>query len=311
MLLALGFFGPGNKIEVDRHFAEFFAGDHAITNGLRLMGYSGKEFDVRIDSRHDILTPVGFLTAVAAILSICLGGLCWFAPPCSTWVWMSSHSTGRNVDVSGKQWVPNVVRQNVLVSRLVYLVALCWHRGVHFIIEQPSSSKMFEFPRMKKLLAKLEKLGCTIGDATVQLGCFNLEMEKELVLKGWAPQLATMSRKMSQMERYFMVNSGNRPTMAYHWTENGKKKTRGGPDLKPSQSYPQGFGCHHALAFAESAGVPTDRFPSPKELDLADDTESDSDIPDEDPALEDIKHNIPELFTGKSQLDKEMSVVLK
>ncbi len=45
-----------------------------------------------------ICFKVGFLAAVATILRVHMNGLVWLAPPCSTWVWMSRHSTGRSED---------------------------------------------------------------------------------------------------------------------------------------------------------------------------------------------------------------------
>ena len=45
----------------DLDFVELFAGDHAVSRGLRAFGYSGLTFDIRtIDPKHDSLTPVGF-----------------------------------------------------------------------------------------------------------------------------------------------------------------------------------------------------------------------------------------------------------
>ena len=45
-------------------FVELFAGDHAVSRGLRAMGYKGLTMDNRtVDARQDMLTPVGFLAA--------------------------------------------------------------------------------------------------------------------------------------------------------------------------------------------------------------------------------------------------------
>ena len=44
----------------DLDFVELFAGDHAVSRGLRAFGYRGLTFDIRtIDPKHDILTPSG------------------------------------------------------------------------------------------------------------------------------------------------------------------------------------------------------------------------------------------------------------
>lgn len=46
---------------------------------------------------------VGFLTAIVTILRLAINGIAWFAPPCSTWVWMSRHSTGRGKAFESKE----------------------------------------------------------------------------------------------------------------------------------------------------------------------------------------------------------------
>ena len=90
--------------EIQRHqlcdgsplsFVELFAGDAAVSKGLRLFGYSGLSFDMRYSELHNFLTPSGYLAALAAIMPIHVGGVVWMAPPCSTWVWVSRHSTKR------------------------------------------------------------------------------------------------------------------------------------------------------------------------------------------------------------------------
>ena len=74
--------------------------------------------------------------------------------------------------------------QNALVARVAFLVMVCKRRLVNFIIEQPSSSVMFEHPLLK---AALE--GTTA--VTLQLGSFGLESPKPLCLVGTAPYLPT------------------------------------------------------------------------------------------------------------------------
>ena len=68
----------------------------AVMAGLMLYGYVGHAVDLRISVDHDMLRPSGFFIAIAFIMSIEIGGVAWFAPPCSTWVWMSRSSTKRH-----------------------------------------------------------------------------------------------------------------------------------------------------------------------------------------------------------------------
>ena len=326
LLVAFDLVGPHSTssdrwlplVQPSRHFVETFGGDGAVSCGLSLCGYLGCTMDLRLDGRHDILTPVGFMTTLALILGVATGGMVWFAPPCSTWVWMSRASTKRSDNAkgpAGDESNPNVYRQNCLVGRICYMIALCYHLGINFVIEQPSSSVMFKYSRMKKLLDRIDrallrrKMG-QIEWVCVEMGCWTLEMAKPLFLVGWGPHLADCGRRMSTEERHMMKHYGHKKDTAFHWTEGGKKRSRGGPDLKSSQSYPIGFGCHHALHF--SAVVPlTDPSEHPHQLLDLSDTESDSSIEEEDPCLADIIFNKPSFFSGTVQQGNEMKVGLK
>ena len=167
---------------------------------------------------------------------------------------------------------------------------------------------MLQYRRLKKLL---KSMGDDICTALVQLGSFNLEMQKEVALTGWAPHIANLERRMTTWERGLMRDGGHQKQSAHHWSENGKKRSRGADDLKPSQAYPTGFGCHHALAFAE-VNPPT--YPGrsqSSDLLLDDDSHSDSSIDDEDPALADLRTNDPSLFVGRKQTLGELRVPLQ
>ena len=90
---------------------------------------------MRYHPLHDILAPLGFLTLLAAVYQIKEGGILFVAPPCSTWVWVSSSSTGRrkgnyngNADANFK-----LKSQNRLISRLCHLLWLCLKRCVHYL----------------------------------------------------------------------------------------------------------------------------------------------------------------------------------
>ena len=226
----------------------------------------------------------------------------------------SRASTRRHIHPAGNESNPNVYRQNCLVGRMCYLIALCYRLGIHFVIEQPASTVMFKYGRLKKLLDRIHrsllrrKMG-QIDWTYVEMGCWTLEMPKNSLLVGWGPHLAQVGRRMSRRERYMMRNNGHQKDTAIRWTDGDKKKTRGGPDLKASQSYPVGFGAHHALCY--SAAVPlSDPSEHPHQLpDPSDhDTDSDSSIEEDDPCLADIILNKPQLFVGRLQLENELKV---
>ena len=117
-------------------FAEFFAGAMSVSNGLKAFGFRGVSLDQRFDPAHDIMTKAGFLLSVAAVLRVKTNGLCWFAPPCGMWVWMSRGASKRKAeDALGGKTNRKVRNRNRLVSRVAHLVCLCHIRRVHVIIE--------------------------------------------------------------------------------------------------------------------------------------------------------------------------------
>ena len=76
-----------------------------------------------------MLCPIGFAMLLHAILRLRPGGVLWAAPPCSAWVFMSRHSSGRDVDVRGRQDSPYIQGQDALAERLVFLLEVATVRG--------------------------------------------------------------------------------------------------------------------------------------------------------------------------------------
>ena len=184
-LVALSLIHPASEIPpVYLDYFEQFGGDAAVSRGLRLLGYYGATFDLRICSFHDFLVPAGFLATLRACMRLRRRGLAWFAPPCSTWVWMSRSSTGRAERVTGNPENENVQAQNMLVRRLLHLLTMLIKRGCYFVIEQPGSSVMFNHPAVEKFKKRWERY---ISQAKLQMGHWTLESQKDTILWGWVP----------------------------------------------------------------------------------------------------------------------------
>ena len=91
----------------------------------------------------NMLSPAGFLFSLGVALRIIRGGFAHFAPVCSTWVWVSRHSTSRSyIHPLGRPGQQIVGEANIMVARVVLLTALLIGRGVWVTIEQPVSSLM-------------------------------------------------------------------------------------------------------------------------------------------------------------------------
>ena len=97
-----------------------------------------------------------------------------------------------------------------------------------------------------------------------------------------------------------MRDGGHAKATAVHFEKDGCKRSRGSEHLKSTQAYPFGFGCSHALAFAETSSSSHTEMPPALELD-PDDTD-DSDLSSDDSCLADIRANDPEMFLGKFSL---------
>jgi len=246
MALLVQMYGCGREPDRDITFVEIFAGEAAVSRGMRLVGFAGETFDLRKSASHDILTPVGFLAILAAAMRIRRGGVLWAAPPCSTWVFLSRHSTGRGRDPSGNwQTSDYIASQNALVCRLLLLARLCIARGVYYIIEQPRSSCMFKYGPFAEFLKKHPATSvCT------EMGAFGMMAEKDMNLIGTAPYLPMLERRLTTEQRKELrSNSKRKQTSVVTVRADGTKNVQGGRDLKSTQAYPIGFGCAHALAF--------------------------------------------------------------
>ena len=299
-LLALGLIGP-NAPAPFRHFSEFFAGERAISRALELLHYEGTSFDVRYNCLHNLLVPAGFLIALTCTMTTYKRGIIWWAPPCSTWVFMSRHSTGRSIDPSGSAANLNVQAQNYLVRRLVYLLTVCIKRGVFFVVEQPRSSIMWSHFAFRRFIRRWDAL---LDWATNQQGAWSLDSRKDTILFGYAPHLKSdrMNRMMTAEERKWMADGHTTHTTHYYTGDDGVKRSRGTNRLKKTQAYGLSFGCAHALAYNEIA-PPTNRE-APNDLDPVN-TDDDSTPPpslvdSEDSCLNDLKYDDPEYFCGSA-----------
>lgn len=147
---------PGEPLD----FAELFAGKGAVHRALAALGFRGRRMDLSYDPGHDLLTPVGFLLAVQIALDLKPGGLMWLAPPCSTWAWMSRATTGRHVQVVGDVTSPPVVRSNALTERLALLLEILHLKNCRYVIEQPCSSCLWDYPALRDVLRRRRSGRC-------------------------------------------------------------------------------------------------------------------------------------------------------
>ena len=136
-------------------FQEDFAGDHNLSRAIWLAGIPVICRDIR-DSRHlDWLSTLGFLITLQGLRHMARGGLAWFAPPCSSWIWLSRGSTRRSaLNPRGARRYRKVREANKLCRRLIYLLEYLVAKGVFFAIEQPVTSLMWLYRPLRRSLKR-------------------------------------------------------------------------------------------------------------------------------------------------------------
>jgi hypothetical protein len=81
LLVALVFQAGMVENYVGPDCTEFFAGDHAVTSGMRTRGYTAVAYEIKVDALcHDIMSDCGFAFALSLLLRMPRGGLVWFCP---------------------------------------------------------------------------------------------------------------------------------------------------------------------------------------------------------------------------------------
>ncbi len=179
------------------------------------------------------------------------------APPCSSWVFFSLPSTGRALDPSGdpsKNWV---VSQNALVERVLLISVFARARGVSFIWEQPSTTRMFKYPAVEAFRERAPDC----SSCKLNMGAYGLLAEKLTILFGNAPYLPVLSQRVSHSDRLGIQLRSDRLETSHRYTDSeGRARCQGGKHLKATQAYPLGFGAAHALAFKFSEALPQPAF---------------------------------------------------
>ena len=101
---------------------------------------------------NNILTLPGYMVALRQTLRLVAGGLLWGGVPCSSFVFLSSGTTGRKKDNPMGWDTPSVRMGNLTALRFMLLVAVAMCRGSFWAIEQPGSSVLPYVPSIKAFL---------------------------------------------------------------------------------------------------------------------------------------------------------------
>ncbi len=230
-------------------FMEFCSGTARITQWFLHHGACGCAFDKLYGDHMDATTLAGLGMAVVLLLRIKLGGLCFMAPECSTWVWIGRRQTGRSKDnVLGNSSL-KVQEGNRLNQATALLCNIAGLRGVKFIVEQPLSSLFFSTQWMKSAMQYTRAVRITTS-----LGGFGHALMKPTVLVGtvaWLPQLHRSQKRKSCPGKKGgaekgRAKKGGAKAAAYtvYVSQKGRRCVTGNVnELKKSAHYPVDFVC--------------------------------------------------------------------
>ena len=125
------------------------------------------------------------------------GGVIVAGPPCSLFIFLSSsiHRRSRRRPW-GNQEYRSVRLSNCIVKNMTTFLQLMSQRRVHFVIEQPFGSQMFDLPPLRRLMSDVAAIR-----VTTYMGCFAHKMKKRTILAGTLPSLLSMERSLRPQDR--------------------------------------------------------------------------------------------------------------
>ena len=171
---------------------------------------------------------------------------------------MSRGSTGRSIEVPQGNWRnPYILAQDALVDRLALALHVAHAVGAYWVVEQPMSSLMWEYPSMRAALDQ-----CRAVRVQLDMGAYGAPSRKPTTLWGTGPYLAQLQRTCSSAELEALAAHGIQTTRA-SVAPDGTRRCSGTSELKGTQEYPPGFGDAHALAYV-SMGTQARRSHAPE-----------------------------------------------
>ena len=215
---------------------EFFAGQKAVTKAFVSKGCRALSFELKDCELLDVCSHCGYVCAILLCLRLAWGAGALAAPVCSSWVWVSRSSTKRSLfNPLGSCRCASVITGNEMVSKLCLLIWLLHSMGVVWLVEQPANSLLEAHPRWQKLIATIKT-----WRVRIYMGDYGAESPKPTWIYApvpWIHEIVDFRIKTEGPAMKSTVVTCTRTVDA-----RGRVRTTGGPDLKATQTYPEGFG---------------------------------------------------------------------
>ncbi len=243
---------------------DLFSGNGGVSAAFRSASYTAEEYDIGRDRHCDITAWTGFRRALELLVSVKPRGLVVAAPPCSLFTFLSSSYHRRTVErPEGDETKESVRTANLVVRNLVLLLYLATERNVHWIVEQPSSSRVWIYWPMRECLEH-----CSAQRCWTTLGSYGHDLPKATVLWGTLPTLALLSRRTKRPrssaidpQQHRSTRGRGRSGSSDYYRISASGAVSGGRDLHSSAHYPEGL-CRAILsAFQLSAEAATAELP--------------------------------------------------
>ncbi|CAK9057729.1 unnamed protein product [Durusdinium trenchii] len=221
--------------------AEIFAGVMAIVERVQSMGMTSRGYDIGFHEDLDLTTCAGFLLALILVRRVRPGGLCVFAPVCSSFAFLNQGTSGRHGILlpEGPPNVPSVLVGNLLAVRTLLLYRLCCAMGIVSLIEQPQhhSSGMAALRRFKEVIRD-----CAVYRVPICMGWFGTETTKPTFL-------FANHKRFAALQAYRPCASGSTASVSKPKKTLVKKKVVDGKirltgkrhELKSTQTYSEDF----------------------------------------------------------------------
>lgn len=211
---------------------EAFSGCMSVTKAEIAEGRKAIPMDVTLGDNYDLLSSHGFANAVFQICNLKPGSGHTTAPVCSSFVWMSQGTTKRSVHrPMGETRYKSVRDGNILAGRAAVLVLLAAAKYCWTVLEQPSSSVMEHLPVMQQLWSLVPHV-----KHTMCMGDYGSPTLKRTHL--YSSHTAISDLADHQIPRRLRA----RAMVVHYLAKDGRRRVKGGSDLKRSQAYPAQFG---------------------------------------------------------------------